>query len=102
MLGAEDAHLELADRDEAILGAWVRAIEVDEAHRRAVLAGLAVLADAGIAQQQVMDAAVVLQEALSGEAGQLLQRFVHLVRLQPGIDPDQLLAQHRFQHHLRE
>ena len=50
VLGAEDAHLELADGDEAVV---VPVLEVHEAHRRAFLAGLAVLADAGVFQQQV-------------------------------------------------
>ena len=44
VLGSKDANLELADGDEAVV---VAVIEVDEAHRRAVLARLPVPADTG-------------------------------------------------------
>ena len=50
VLGAEDAHLELADGDKAVV---VPMGEIDKTHRRAFLAGLAVFADAGVFQQQV-------------------------------------------------
>ena len=45
VLCAEDTHLELADGDETIV---IPVLEVDKSDRRTFLAGLAVLADAGI------------------------------------------------------
>ena len=100
VLGAEDAHLELADGDEAVV---VPVLEVDEAHGRAFLAGLAVLADAGVFQQQSEDVAVVLDQAGAGEAGgELLDHLLDLIVFQPGIDDLQLLPQHRQHDHLGE
>ena len=89
MLGAEDAHLELADGNEAIV---VPVLEIDEAHRRAFLARLAVLADAGVFQQQIEDMPVVLDQAGAGEArGELLDNFLHLIVFKPRVDDLQLL-----------
>ena len=100
MLGAEDAHLELADGDEAVV---VAVPEVNEAHRGAFLARLAVLADAGVFQQEVKDVAVVLDQAGAGEAGgELFDNFLHLIVFQPRVDDLQLLAQHGQHDHLGE
>ena len=98
VLGAEDAHLELADRDKAVV---VPVLEIDKAHRGALFARLPVLADAGVFQQQVQDMAVVLDQAGAGKAGgELLDDLLDLVVFQPRIDDLQLLAQHRQHHHL--
>ena len=98
VLGAQNAHLELADGDKAVV---VPVLEIDKAHRGALFARLAVLADAGVFQQQVQDMAVVLDQAGAGKAGgELLDHFLHLVVFQPGVDDLQLLAQHRQHHHL--
>jgi hypothetical protein len=84
MLGAEDADLELADSDEAVV---VPLLEVDEADRRALLPGLAVLADAGVLQQQLEKVPVVLQKAAAREAGgELLDDFLDLVVFKPVIE----------------
>ena len=73
-----------------------RVLEVDEANRRALLARLAVLADAGVLEQQLEDDAVVLDQARAGEAGgELLDDFLDLVVFKPRVDDLQLLAQHR-------
>ena len=100
MLGAEDAHLELADGDKAVV---VPVGEVDETHGRAFLAGPAVLADAGVFQQQGKDVAVVLNQAGAGKArGELLDHLLHLIVFQPGVDDLELLPQHRQHDHLGE
>ena len=100
VLGAENAHLELADGDEAVV---VAVLEVDEAHRWALLAGLAVLADAGVFQQQLKDVLIVLDQARAGEArGELLDDFLDLIVFQPRIDDLQLLPQHGQHDHLGE
>ena len=100
VLGAQDAHLELADGDKAVV---VPVVEVHETHRRAFLAGLAVLADAGVFQQQGEDVAVVLDQTGAGEArGELLDHLLHLIVFQPGVDDLELLPQHRQHDHLGE
>ncbi len=66
VLRAEDAHLKLTDGDEAVV---VPVTEVNEAHCRAFLARLAILAHAGVLHQQVEGVAVVLDQASAGEAG---------------------------------
>ena len=76
-----------------------RCRKVHKTHRRALLAGLAVLADAGVFQQQLEQVVVVLQQSGAGEARrELLDHLLHLIVFQPGVDDLELLAQHR-QHH---
>ena len=67
VLGAENADLELADRDEAVV---VAVLEVDKSHCRAFLACLAVLADAGVFQQKLEDVVVVLEQAVNRGSSQ--------------------------------
>ena len=93
VLRPQDAHLELADGDEAVVGS---AVEVHEPHRRALLAGLAVDAHARVFQEQREDVAVVLDQIGPGEARrELLDRLLHLIVLQPGVDDLEPLPQHR-------
>src|SRR5581483_5848518 len=92
ILSTQNSYLKLANRDEAII---VPVREVDEADSRAFLSRLAVLADACVFQQELQYVPVVLDEAGSGEiCRQLLDHFLNLVVLQPGIDYLQLLPQH--------
>ena len=84
VFSAENAYLELADRDKAVV---VPVLEVHKTNGRALLACLAVLADAGVFQQQGEDMAVVLNQAGAGKAGgELLDHLLHLIVFQPGID----------------
>ena len=100
VLGAEHADLELADGDEAVV---VSLIEIDEADGRAFLAGLSVLADAGVLQQQPEEVLVVFQQAGAREAGrELLDDFLDLVVFEPGVDDLEPLAEHGQHHHLGE
>ena len=100
VLGAQDAHLDLADGDKTVI---VPVGEVYETHRRALLAGPAVLADAGIFQKQRKDVAVVFDQVGSGEAGgELFDHLLHLIVVQPGVDDLELLPQHLQHHHLGE
>ena len=93
VLGAEDADLELADRDEAVV---VAGRKVHEAHGRALVAGLAVLADAGVLQQELEQVLVVLQQTGAREArGELLDDLLDLIVFEPGVDDLEPLAQHR-------
>src|SRR6266542_7164317 len=92
VLGAQDPHLVLADRDEAVV---VAVLEVDKTYRRALLSRLAVLADTGVLQQQLERMAVVLDQAGAREAGrELFDDLLYLVVLEPGVDHFQLLPQH--------
>ena len=100
VLRAQDAHLELADGDKAVV---VPVGEVDKTHRRAFLAGPAVLADARIFQEQREDVAVVLNQTGTGKArGELLDHLLHLIVFQPVVDDLELLPQNRQHHHLGE
>ena len=100
VLGAEDADLELADRDEAVV---VAGRKVREADGRTLLAALTVLADAGVLQQEVEQVLVVLQQTGAREAcGELLDNLLDLIVFEPGVDDLEPLAQHRQHHDLGE
>ena len=92
-LATEDADLELADGDKAVV---VPVLEINELHRRTFFTRLAVLADAGVFQQLVEHMPVVLQQVGAGEIGsELFHHLIHLILLQPRVDHLQLLPQHR-------
>ena len=75
MLCAGDAHLELADGDELVVG---QLAEVHVAHCGAFLAGGVVDGDAGVLQQQTQDVLVVFDQAGAGRGGDPAQRpFQH-------------------------
>ena len=100
VLGAEDADLELADRDEAVVLAGRKVRETDG---RALLAALTVLADAGVLQQELEQVLVVLQQTGAREArGELLDDLLDLTVFEPGVDDLKPLAQHRRDHDLGE
>ena len=100
VLGAEDADLELADRDEAVV---VAGRKVREADGRALLAALTVLADACVLQQELEQVLVVLQQTGAREArGELLDDLLDLIVFEPGVDDLEPLAQHRRHHDLGE
>ena len=100
VLGAEDADLGLADRDEAVV---VAGRKVREADGRAVLAALTVHADAGVLQQELAQVLVVLQQTGAREArGELLDELLDLIVFEPGVDDLEPLAQHRRHHDLGE
>ncbi len=93
VLRPQDANLELADSDEAVVGS---AVKVHKPHRRALLTGPAVYAHARIFQEHREDVAVVLDQIGSGEARrEPLDRLLYLVILQPGVDDLEPLPQHR-------
>ena len=78
-------------------------LEINEMDGRASLAGLPVLGEAGVLQQQIEDVPIVLQKPRARKAGgELFDDFVDLVVLQPGIDAPEPLAQHGQHHHLVE
>ena len=64
VLSAQHTHLELAHSDKAIV---VPMREIDKADGRAFALRLAVLADAGVFQQQSEDVTVVLKQACTGK-----------------------------------
>jgi hypothetical protein len=66
MPSAEDAHLKLAHCDKVVV---VPVREVHKTHGRASLAGLAVLADTGVFQQQGKSMTVVFDQIAAREAG---------------------------------
>ena len=93
VLGAQDADLELAHGNKAVFGA---VLEVDKAYRRAILACLSVLTDAGVLQKQMKNVLVVLDQSGAGEIrGELPDDFFDLVVCQPRIDDCELFSQYR-------
>ena len=80
-----------------------RVAKSGEADGRALLAALAVLADAGVLQQELEQVLVVLQQTGAREArGELLDDLLDLIVFEPGVDDLEPLAQHRQHHDLGE
>ena len=100
VLGAEDTDFELTGGDEAVV---IPLFEVDKVNCRAFLASLAVLADAGVLQQQFEEMPVILQQTCAREAGgELLDHFLDLIVFKPGVDDLELLLEHREHYHFGE
>ena len=100
MLCADDPYLELACRNKSVV---VVMLEVDEAHRWAVLARLAILADARVFKQKLKNVLVVLNQTCAGKTGcELLNDFFDLIFFKPRIDDFQLLSQDREHDHFRK
>jgi len=92
VLGARNAHLELAYRNKTVVG---QRLEIDEPDRRTSLTGQPIFGNTGIFQQQVEQMPVVFQQIIAGEIGRkLLYNFLDLIRFQPRVDHLQLLTQH--------
>ena len=67
-----------------------------KAHRRAILACLSVLVDAGVLQKQMKNVLVVLDQSGAGEIrGELPDDFFDLIVFQPRIDDCELFSQYR-------
>ncbi len=93
ILGTQDAHLELAHGDETVV---VNVLKIHKPYSGALFAGLAVLADTGVFQQQGEYMAVVRNEAHAGEAcSEMLDHLIDLVVLQPVIDDFEPVFEHR-------
>lgn len=92
MFSSKNTDLELANSGEVVVS---RVFKIYEPNGRAMLAGLLVLADAGVFQQQVQQVLVVFDQAVTGKAArELLDDFLDLIVFQPRIDHLELRAQH--------
>ena len=100
MLSAENADLELANRDEAVV---VAGRKVHESDGWARLGALAVLAHAGVLQEELEHVPVVLQQPSARETcGELLDNLLDLIVFEPGVDDLEALAQNGQHHDLGE
>jgi len=96
VLRAQHTHLELAYGDKAVI---LPMVKVHKTHRGTLLTGPAILAHAGVFQEQREDVAVVFNQIGPGETGsQLLDHLLYLIVFQPVIDDLELRPQD-FQHH---